>query len=59
VVEPRAKFSTLRVRLGRPAKKRFPSIRKAFSATLRFRVADEARNRVLVRRSVKLFGSGR
>ena len=59
VVEPGAKAKTLRLRLGRPAKNRLRSIRKGFSATLRFRVADDARNRVSLRRAVKLVGSGR
>jgi hypothetical protein len=57
VLEPGQRSSTLRVRLTRRSKKRLRSISRNFSATLRFRVADEARNLVSLKRRVTLLGS--
>jgi Family of unknown function (DUF6055) len=57
VLEPRAKSSTLRVRLGRRAKNRLRSISRGFAVTLRVRVADDSRNRTTVKRRLTLLRS--
>jgi hypothetical protein len=56
-LEGRPKSSTLRVRVGRRAKKRLASISRTFGATLRLRVADDSHNRATIQRRLKLLRS--